>query len=334
MANLFGSVEVARRVHSLTSCRSMTYGSHPHSTGAMSATLSHGSLLALEQPHASITLSSRANGAASMVGHLSSMTLISAKKGSITLGFVSRFMFGCMLLEVPPEGYLALTLPGSLVLTPGLPSLRFAKVYQMCLGMLMRTHITTELPPTLVFPARRTVRKRTFFSDTTWDLCQQRVWLRKAIRRISAKLCCSWERSALLCWRQGQPFSLTASDLSAVLRGVADIGCHVTDLRSLHAALRRAIAEDKRRYTHDVALQAISATTKDTVQKLRPLIGPPKRKQRGAAALPAIRLEDGTLAPDKDAADERWLRHFSSVEDGAPVLTCMRSQAGLTSRLA
>eukprot|EP00439_Symbiodinium_sp_Y106_P065491 s832_g10.t1 len=55
------------------------------------------------------------------------------------------------------------------------------------------------------------------------------------------------------------------------------------------------------------------------VRKLRPLLGPPHRLPCGTAAPPAGELEDDSLAPVKAAADQRWLRHFSGVEDRAPV---------------
>ncbi|CAE7526831.1 unnamed protein product [Symbiodinium sp. CCMP2592] len=69
-----------------------------------------------------------------------------------------------------------------------------------------------------------------------------------------------------------------------------------------------------------VATSACSLATRDVVAKLRPLVGPPRRKQRGPAPLPAVLLEDGTHAATPDAADERWLRHFSSIEHGGPVI--------------
>ena len=195
------------------------------------------------------------------------------------------------------------------------------------------TYLVQELAK--VFPAQRAVRKRTFFSDSTWELRQQRVWLRKTIRRLRVSLCTSGVRTAFSCWRFGRPYETVAGDLGPLLRQVAEAACHAQDLRTLQSALRKAIVEDKRRYTHEVAQQTVSSSTKDTVQKLRPLIGPPRRKQRGAAALPAICLEDGSLAPDKASADERWLRHFSGIESGAPadprqhVVDCLGRQAAL-----
>ncbi|CAE7240817.1 unnamed protein product [Symbiodinium microadriaticum] len=68
-----------------------------------------------------------------------------------------------------------------------------------------------------------------------------------------------------------------------------------------------------------VALQAATSSTKDVIQRLRPLLGPPRRKQRGTAPLPVVRLEDGTFAPTPQEADARWLRHFSAAEHGGPI---------------
>ena len=105
------------------------------------------------------------------------------------------------------------------------------------------------------------------------------------------------------------------------------------DLRALKPTLKRSIATDRKSYLSQVAREAVAAPVRDTVRKLRPLLGPPRRLQRGAAALPAVLLEDGTVAPDQVASDNRWLRHFSSIEDGAPcdpddfAASCIQRQA-------
>ena len=170
-----------------------------------------------------------------------------------------------------------------------------------------------------VFPGHRARKRRTFFSSTTWDLRQQRVWLRKTIRGLSRAVSCHHIRRAFFFWRHGANEYSWVTDIVHLLRSVVELQQHVADLRALQRVFRRAIATDRREYLRGVARDAISSDVKDTVRKLRPLLGPPRRLQRGVTALPAVRLEDGSLAPDKAAADKRWLRHFSSIEDGAPI---------------
>ena len=58
-------------------------------------------------------------------------------------------------------------------------------------------------------------------------------------------------------------------------------------------------------------------STKDVVGRLRPLLRASSRKQAFKRALPAVALEDGTLADSPEAAMERWIRHFSAIEGGS-----------------
>ena len=51
--------------------------------------------------------------------------------------------------------------------------------------------------------------------------------------------------------------------------------------------------------------------TKDVLARLRPLLCPGGKRSRGYAGLPAVRMEDGTLAGDAEQARDRWIRHFA-----------------------
>ena len=159
--------------------------------------------------------------------------------------------------------------------------------------------------------------------------------MRKTIRGLSRAVSCHHIRRAFFFWRHGANEYSWVTDIVHLLRSVVELQQHVADLRALQRVFRRAIATDRREYLRGVARDAISSDVKDTVRKLRPLLGPPRRLQRGVTALPAVRLEDGSLAPDKAAADKRWLRHFSSIEDGAPigreehVQACLQRQGDL-----
>ncbi|CAE7673842.1 unnamed protein product [Symbiodinium sp. CCMP2456] len=54
----------------------------------------------------------------------------------------------------------------------------------------------------------------------------------------------------------------------------------------------------------------------------------------GALALPLVELEDGNIAQDVGQADQRWLRHFSSIEDGAPVTVDSHIQSCVNRQIA
>ena len=170
------------------------------------------------------------------------------------------------------------------------------------------------------FPAKKGARRRAFFSDTTWSLRQQRTWLRRQAHRASAVIH-SWD--VLCAFRAWHGLSNLSSELGAcfgrILTCVAQLRHAVTELRLIQPIFRKSLRKDKNQYLSEVATQAATSTTKDVIQRLRPLLGPPRRQQRGAAPLPAVRLEDGSLATTPAAAASRWLRHFSAAEHGGPI---------------
>ena len=170
------------------------------------------------------------------------------------------------------------------------------------------------------FPARKGARRRTFFSETTWSLRQQRVWLRKQAHIASANAAFTDLRCAFQAWSWGVCLgSALRRQFGKALYNVSRLRTVVTELRHIRPAFRQSLRRDKGQYLSEVAAQAAVTQTKDVVRRLRPLLGPPRRKQRGAAPLPAVRLEDGTFATSPEEADARWLRHFSAAEHGGPI---------------
>ncbi|CAE7566086.1 unnamed protein product, partial [Symbiodinium sp. CCMP2456] len=91
---------------------------------------------------------------------------------------------------------------------------------------------------------------------------------------------------------------------------------HLAALRSTSAQLRCLIRQDTKDYLHEVAVKATTDSTRDTVQRLRVLTGGPKRKQKGTTPLPAIETEQGILATTHQEAKQKWISHFSAIEDG------------------
>ena len=68
----------------------------------------------------------------------------------------------------------------------------------------------------------------------------------------------------------------------------------VQSLRSTHKLLRASVRKD------------------NVTQRLRPLLGPPKR-----APLPGVKLSDGQIAPTVEDNLNRWAEHFASIEGGS-----------------
>ena len=104
------------------------------------------------------------------------------------------------------------------------------------------------------FPASRTTRRRPFFSDTTWSLRQQRLWLRRRAHTASAQLQ-NWDIGcAFGAWKFSVPIRYAcSSDLAALLRAVAQLRHASGELRKLRPAFRKALRQDQQSYIKEVA---------------------------------------------------------------------------------
>ncbi|CAE7308251.1 unnamed protein product [Symbiodinium sp. CCMP2456] len=176
-------------------------------------------------------------------------------------------------------------------------------------------HFRCLLP--VAFPAQRAIQHKPYLQPATWQLRNQRAWLRKRIQSASRfgrsfSLACSWRA-----WRgTGTIWAPYSRFWSRWLQCLRDLPGHLAALRSTSVQLRCLIRQDTKDYLHEVAVKATTDSTRDTVQRLRVLTGGPKRKQKGATPLPAIETEQGTLATTHQEAKQKWISHFSSIEDG------------------
>ena len=183
---------------------------------------------------------------------------------------------------------------------------------------LVSTHLLDGLAER--YPQEKSPRRRTFFSDTTWMFRQQRTWLRRQAHSLSGDLSVWVHRCAFEAWACGLALNTClVTGLASLLRNLSAVRHAVHELRVLKPQFRRSLRQDKRSHLSEVANLAMRSPTRDVVAKLRPLLGPPKRKQRGTSPLPALALEDGSMASTPEEADARWLRHFSSIERGGPI---------------
>ena len=189
---------------------------------------------------------------------------------------------------------------------------------------------------TQAFPAKGATPRQPFFSPATWGMRQQRIDLRRNISK-AMQVCATTEiAAAFLALRRGTlVYATLLPRFAALLRATYQVTKAVAELRLLQPALRREIRRDRKGYLAKVAREAANSSTKDIVQKLRPLLGPPKRKSRGTQALPLVTLEDGTVAQTAEQADRRWVRHFASIEDGGPIgieehiASCLQRQSAV-----
>ena len=182
---------------------------------------------------------------------------------------------------------------------------------------IIAQHFRSQL--SALFPARRARCKTPYFSTSTWGLRQQRLWLRRRTHRILQQLHTCEVGCVFHAWTANLlPRRFLLGALARCLIWGQEAKQHIAELRQLKPCLRRNIVQDRAAYLHKVANEAANLPIKDVVTRLRPLLGPPKRRQRQQVSLPVVRLEDGGIAADNDEATARWIRHFCSLEDGHP----------------
>ena len=95
-----------------------------------------------------------------------------------------------------------------------------------------------------------------------------------------------------------------------------EAGAHVQAFRETKQDLRTKLKQDRLLWIQQLARDAGEISSKQVVQRLRPLLGPPKRKANVGCGMPAAAKLDGSLAQDADEVRERWIEHFSLNEGG------------------
>ena len=184
--------------------------------------------------------------------------------------------------------------------------------------LAVEEHLSQAL--TVSFPSKRGTCRASHFSPTTWDLRQKRVWLRKQI---------AWERNgtrlaealaAIVSWKKA--IRLSAGRLSALFRRICStrrLRGLVEDLQAAKHCLRRSIRHDISSRIHETAAAAASLPCADVVTRLRPLLGPSKRRVRQRKALQSVCRPDGTPAQSASEVEDIWIEHFGNLEDGTKV---------------
>ena len=166
------------------------------------------------------------------------------------------------------------------------------------------------------FPGHKPQRTQSFFTAATWLVRDFRVWLRKQTARQRARAKHLEAFTALIAWRRGH--TLSEQRCRAAFLVCADTKRNakfLEQLRDSRQELRRAIRSDRRAWIGEIARDT-SLSVKSVVERMRPLLRLNGRKQSSSKALPAVLLEDGTLAKDHQQAQDRWIRHFAAIEGG------------------
>ena len=182
----------------------------------------------------------------------------------------------------------------------------------------IEAHISQAL--SVAFPSKRGVCRSSHFSAATWDLRQRRSWLRKQIARASSTFGSLDLKAAFLGLKSG--IRLRAGRVLAILRGLVGFrSLHglVQEMRMTKGTLRHHIRQDINNRVRETAALAATSSKSDVVSRLRPLLGPPKRKVRQRRALHGICHPNGEPTQTPAEAEDVWIRHFAGIEDGEKI---------------
>ena len=170
------------------------------------------------------------------------------------------------------------------------------------------------------FPSRRGVCRSSHFSASTWELRQKRVWLRKQVAWERTHTSLTEAQAALFSWRHG--LRLAAGRVGALFPRIVSIrrlqGL-VGDMQEAKRGLRQSIRRDISLRIQTTAAAAAALPCADVVARLRPLLGPSKRRVKQRKALLPVCHPDGRPAQSASEVEDIWIGHFGSIEDGARV---------------
>ena len=172
-------------------------------------------------------------------------------------------------------------------------------------------HIRGQLE--VEFPAVKRRRAQSFLTDVTWMLRGHRAWLRKRTANLRRRIDRAEAWAAFIALRKGCGFQAARVSVAAWMLGADAL---VAELRDTKRELRSSLRKDRLLWIQQTAKAVCDAPVKNVVQRLRPLLGPPRRGRVSAGGLPAVLKLDGTLAQDPDEIRERWIEHFASNEGG------------------
>ena len=176
----------------------------------------------------------------------------------------------------------------------------------------------------------RSVRKprQSFLTGTTMEL----VDARKAIRRYLKEEECELQRrrkliglAAFILCREGRSASVAAHHRA--MQWIQDLDVSIARAWSFldrtGRALRSAVQHDRNNYldhlVRDIGLADVSCPKKlfRRVRQAFPKAAASRRSQ--FTALPAVELEDGSLATSRYDREQRWRDHFAAQESGTMV---------------
>ena len=186
-------------------------------------------------------------------------------------------------------------------------------------------------------PDRQLPRQR-YLSDNTWHAIQVRKQLQTLHRfahkhrqkLIVKKMLHSWSLAYRKKILGSQPAQVATDNAWVSAMTSAEQSLRQVTIWTLH--LRRQLHPIARQWSRNDRLHSLenlvhqfheASHTHDShriYKTLKPLLGQTHRRQfQGFRPIPAVKLDDGTLASDADTAVERWRSYFAEPETGFPI---------------
>ncbi|CAE7795803.1 unnamed protein product, partial [Symbiodinium sp. CCMP2456] len=198
----------------------------------------------------------------------------------------------------------------------------------------LERHLTAAL--SIAFPCQRGNCRTSYFSTATWEMRQKRSWLRRQIAKERNSLRLAEALAALCSLNRALPVNVgRILAFFPIMRSVRRFAALVADMQKAKCSLKHLIRSDIHRRISETAATAAAIPTADVVTRLRPLLGPAKRKAHKQQALQSVCRADGTVAQTPDEAEDLWVKHFAGIEAGVcidPVVFAREVQATQTGK--
>lgn len=177
---------------------------------------------------------------------------------------------------------------------------------------ILERHLQTQLAK--FFPKDRTKGKRVSnLSDATWSVYAERNKLKKVLNAHHRAWTSLQLQQTLDGWKTPTPrmmTTMTPRTICYILRICAMWKRH----RSLTPTIKRQLRQDRARYIDHRMQDIAEQDAKQVLSLLKPMRLGRRSQQIGRRPIPMIHLEDGTVAPDLNSAQDRWRRHFGRME--------------------
>ena len=186
--------------------------------------------------------------------------------------------------------------------------------------------VTAELQHKLhdLFPAERRRMRAGYFSEETASLHRALGAARRMLRLRLDTLRNTLVRCAFLAWQggwRGSPFMHFYQG-----RWLGQLRCNLAldtfRIGTLGKVLRNRCRRDKVRHVNSLADELQQAPDNAMHAAFKELVRPKKFLSRCAGPLPRLKKEDGTFCQTPERIQQRWRRHFASIEAGKVVEPC------------